>query len=199
VYAVVLMWFYCQNETRWIKQRVSMYTSTQWTELWSCCRITSGGLWLWLLVWMLAFIKGKVFHVLNYLSTIPWRHGGVEIQLHLSWPQHYVEASLFHTPCRLIPISIVYGAGWAPKACLTAVEIRNKSIPGNRTRAVLPLASRYTQTGSGVHPTSYTMGTGSSFLGVKRLGREVDHSPPTNAEVKKVWIYTSTPPYAFIA
>jgi hypothetical protein len=25
------------------------------------------------------------------------------------------------------------------------------------------------------------------------------HSPPTRAEVKKMWIYTSTPPYAFMA
>jgi hypothetical protein len=30
-------------------------------------------------------------------------------------------------------------------------------------------------------------------------GREADHSPPTSAEVKKMWIYTSTPPYAFMA
>jgi hypothetical protein len=29
--------------------------------------------------------------------------------------------------------------------------------------------------------------------GVKRPGREDDHSPPTSAEVKKIWIYTSTP------
>jgi hypothetical protein len=47
--------------------------------------------------------------------------------------------------------------------------------------------------------TSYTMGTGSSFPGVKRPGREVHHSPPTSVEVKKMWIYTSTPPYAFMA
>jgi hypothetical protein len=33
----------------------------------------------------------------------------------------------------------------------------------------------------------------------KFLGREVDHSPPTSAKVKKMWIYTSTPPYAFMA
>jgi hypothetical protein len=50
------------------------------------------------------------------------------------------------------------------------------------------------QTGSGIHPTSYPMGTGSSFPGVKRPGREADQSPPTNAEIKKIWIYTSTPP-----
>jgi hypothetical protein len=41
------------------------------------------------------------------------------------------------------------------------------------------------------------MGTGGSFPGVKRQVREADHSPPTIAEVKKMWIYTSTPPYAF--
>jgi hypothetical protein len=34
--------------------------------------------------------------------------------------------------------------------------------------------------------------------GVKRQGREPDHSPPTSAEVKKTWIYTSTPPYTFM-
>jgi hypothetical protein len=38
-----------------------------------------------------------------------------------------------------------------------------------------------------------------SFPGVKRQGREADHSPPTSAEVKKMWIYTFTPPYVFMA
>jgi hypothetical protein len=33
--------------------------------------------------------------------------------------------------------------------------------------------------------------------GVKRQGRRFDHSPPTGGKVKKTWIYTSTPPYAF--
>jgi hypothetical protein len=35
--------------------------------------------------------------------------------------------------------------------------------------------------------------------GVKRAGRETDHSPQTSADVKKLWIYTSTPPYTFMA
>jgi hypothetical protein len=30
-------------------------------------------------------------------------------------------------------------------------------------------------------------------------GCEADHSPPTSADVKKMWIYTSTAPYAFNA
>jgi hypothetical protein len=34
--------------------------------------------------------------------------------------------------------------------------------------------------------------------GLKRPVRETGHSPPANAEVKKVWIYTSTLPYAFM-
>jgi hypothetical protein len=55
------------------------------------------------------------------------------------------------------------------------------------------------QTGSGVHPNSYKMGTGDSFPRVKRQGREADHSPPTSAEVKKMWIYAFTPPYVFMA
>ncbi|PNF43534.1 hypothetical protein B7P43_G03911, partial [Cryptotermes secundus] len=54
----------------------------------------------------------------------------------------------------------------------------------------------YVQTGSGVHPASYPMGTDSSFPGVNRPGRETHHSPPASAEVKNIWIYTFTPPYA---
>jgi hypothetical protein len=34
--------------------------------------------------------------------------------------------------------------------------------------------------------------------GVKRPGREVDHSPPTSAEVKKTWVNTSTSTYIFM-
>jgi hypothetical protein len=34
---------------------------------------------------------------------------------------------------------------------------------------------------------------------VKRPGREADHSPPSSAEVKNAWSYTSTPQYVFMA
>jgi hypothetical protein len=37
------------------------------------------------------------------------------------------------------------------------------------------------------------MGTERSFPGVKRPGREADHSSPISAEVKNTLIYTSTP------
>jgi hypothetical protein len=50
-----------------------------------------------------------------------------------------------------------------------------------------------------VHSSSYSMGTGTLSKGVKRQGREADHSPLTNAAVREKWIYTPTPPYAFMA
>ena len=43
------------------------------------------------------------------------------------------------------------------------------------------------------HPSSYTTGIG-SFLGVKRLGRDVDHPPHLAPRLKKEWSCTSTPP-----
>jgi hypothetical protein len=56
---------------------------------------------------------------------------------------------------------------------------------------------RVIQIGSWAHPASYPTGTGGSFPGGKAAGREAHHSPPTNAEVKETWTYTSPPPYAF--
>jgi hypothetical protein len=56
----------------------------------------------------------------------------------------------------------------------------------------VPVGSRiFTSLRSTQPPVQWV--TGALSPGVKRLGREVDHSPPTSAEVKKMWIYTSTP------
>jgi hypothetical protein len=67
-------------------------------------------------------------------------------------------------------------------------HIKNFQVPQN-----------IVQTGSGAHPTAYKMGTGGSFPEIKRQGPETDHSPPTSAEIKKMWTCTSTPPYIFMA
>jgi len=49
------------------------------------------------------------------------------------------------------------------------------------------------QTGSGAHPASHTMGTG-SFPGVRRTRRGVDYPPPSRAEVKeRVELYLYSP------
>jgi hypothetical protein len=50
------------------------------------------------------------------------------------------------------------------------------------------------QTGPGVHPASYTVGTG-SFTGVKRPGRGVDNTLSSSAEVEekvKLYLYSPT-------
>jgi hypothetical protein len=46
-------------------------------------------------------------------------------------------------------------------------------------------------------PIQWVQGT--LFLGVKRPGREADHSSPSTAEVKNAWSYTSSPQYVFMA
>ena len=52
--------------------------------------------------------------------------------------------------------------------------------------------------GSGVHPASYSVGTGSFSLRVDWLGCETDFSLPANKEFKNEWRYISTPLYAFM-
>jgi hypothetical protein len=105
------------------------------------------------------------------------------------------EILLFATAFRLLPV---------PTQSLW------KNIPGTIFQAVFSLPSGSTIQNAwniiftytyipGVHQTSYKMGTRASFPGVKWQGREADHSPPTSAEVKKMWIYTSTNPYVFMA
>jgi len=66
----------------------------------------------------------------------------------------------------------------------------------NRGRFLYKIVVRniLSQTGSGAHPVSYLMGTGGSFLGVKRPWRKADHSPPSSAEVKNAWGYTYITP-----
>jgi hypothetical protein len=53
------------------------------------------------------------------------------------------------------------------------------------------------QNGSGAHPASYPMGSRGSVPGVKWLGREADHSPPSGAEVKEyveLYLHSSNMP-----
>ena len=70
------------------------------------------------------------------------------------------------------------------------------SLRAVRSGDRIPVGARFSspvQTGPGVHPASYTMGTG-SFPGVKRPRRGFDHPPPSSAEVEgRVELYTCSP------
>jgi hypothetical protein len=48
------------------------------------------------------------------------------------------------------------------------------------------------QTASEVHPVFFSVGTGRSYPGLKRPGREANKSPPPSAEVRNAWSYTSS-------
>jgi len=45
------------------------------------------------------------------------------------------------------------------------------------------------QSGSGAHTASYSVGSLGSFLGIKRLGREANHSLLCNSEAKNEGLY----------
>jgi hypothetical protein len=63
--------------------------------------------------------------------------------------------------------------GWLTNCDLNAVGARESSLLQN------------IQISSGVHPASYSKGIrGSLPWGIKLLGHEADHSPPSGAEVK---------------
>jgi hypothetical protein len=88
--------------------------------------------------------------------------------------------------------------------CLTTVGIATGYGLDDRGVGVrVPVGSRFFSTSSrpalrpSRPPIQWVLGALSP--GIKRKGRGTDHSPTASAEVKKMCIYTTTPPYAFTA
>jgi hypothetical protein len=75
---------------------------------------------------------------------------------------------------------------------VTRLRVNDRSQIRGRGNGIFSLCHRI-QTGSGAHPASYPMSTG-----VKRPGRDSDHSLLSRAEVKNGWSCTSTPTYVFM-
>jgi hypothetical protein len=71
----------------------------------------------------------------------------------------------------------------------TSINPRFEPQQKNRFTISLP---QNVQTGSGVHPASYSVGAGGSFSRVKWLKCEADHFPPLSAEIKNEWSYIFT-------
>jgi hypothetical protein len=72
----------------------------------------------------------------------------------------------------------------------TDLTIRHSNPCGVRDFSL----SSNVQTGPGAYLTPYSVGTGDLSMAVRRSGREADHSPPSSAEIKHKWDYTSIPP-----
>jgi hypothetical protein len=66
------------------------------------------------------------------------------------------------------------------------------SIPG-RGNAKFLLFATASRPALGPTQSSIQWVPGTLYPSVKRPGRETDHSPPTNAEVKNAWSCASTP------
>jgi hypothetical protein len=112
------------------------------------------------------------------------------------------ESTVIHSVCclhlSLLLFVIVYKIskkqGWHSwySDCLRAGRQKGRSSsPGRANKFFFSKSSRLA--------LGFTQPPFQWVPGVKRHGREADHSPPTSAELKKMWIYTSTPPYAFMA
>jgi hypothetical protein len=69
------------------------------------------------------------------------------------------------------------------------------SDTGVRLQVGVEISLRHcVQTSSGAKSDSYLGVPVDFFFGVKRLGSEADHSPPSSAKVKNAWNYTFIPP-----
>jgi hypothetical protein len=73
---------------------------------------------------------------------------------------------------------------------LRAGRPRGRSSSPGRVKNFLFYSSSRSALGSTQPPIEWVPGVSSSV--VKRQGREADHSSPTSAEVKKIWIYISS-------
>jgi hypothetical protein len=67
-------------------------------------------------------------------------------------------------------------------------------IPAGATKFYLLQKRPYQRCGS---PSPLFNAYVGSFAGIKRPGRQADHSPPSSAEVKNEWSYTASPPTCF--
>ena len=82
------------------------------------------------------------------------------------------------------------------------MELRSRycdSLRARRSMDRIPVRAKFSApvpTGSGAHPASDTMGTG-SFPGVKRPGRGVYNPPYLAPRFKEEYSYTSASPLAF--
>jgi hypothetical protein len=75
-------------------------------------------------------------------------------------------------------------------------DTRGRSSSPGKVKNFLFSTSSRPVLGSTQPPIQWLPGTLSPW--VKRQGREADNSPQSGAQVKKMWIYTSTPTYAFM-
>jgi hypothetical protein len=106
----------------------------------------------------------------------------------------HVKGRLFHCCCQ---IGVDLGQSSRYSDWLRAGRPRGRSSSSRSVENFLFSIAPAPALGPIQPPLQWVMGPISPR--VKRPGREADYSPPTSAEVKKMWIYTSTLQYVFMA
>jgi hypothetical protein len=157
-------------------------------KVWMCCAISARGI-IRPVCW-----RNNKFRTLCAIYCHPSSINGLMIKYHRPtgilckiMQQHILE-SFMHALG--IAFSRDSSVGIATGYWLDDRGIRVRVLVKNFLFAASRLALEPTQ------PIQWVSGVLSQ--GAKRSGREGDNSPPTSAEVKKTWIYTSTPPYVFM-
>jgi hypothetical protein len=126
--------------------------------------------------------NGKRLHVHNWtmlLSLCLIKHHAMK-----EYGEMEIELLNYLTPvCRWCAVSVETGYGLGNRGFAVRVPVRWRNVisPCRPDRVWDP-------------PNPISTWYRGSFPGVKRPGLEADHSQPTSAEVKKTWIYASTPP-----
>jgi hypothetical protein len=97
---------------------------------------------------------------------------------------------IYSLPCLTVVsvVGIATGYGLDDRGVCVRVPVGLRIFPKS-SRPALGFTQPHIQCVPGLFPR----------VGVKQPEREGDHSPLASAEVKKMWIYTSTAPYAFMA
>jgi hypothetical protein len=115
----------------------------------------------------------------------------VRIDIFFFSPYQYFLIHITYMDSRdsVVDIATGYGAG----------RPRGQSSSPGTVKNCLFSTSSWSALGPTQPPIQWVWGGGALSPGVKLQGHEADHSAPASAEVKKMWDYTSTPPYAFMA
>jgi hypothetical protein len=123
-------------------------------------------------------------HLSATISTMRWSVNKTSLCLHAS---NSSALDPTQPPIQSVPRTLSTGVKRPKRDPTTHLHLDNSTSP------YFYLHHRV-QNDSGAHPASYPMGTRGSFPGIKRPGREADHSHPSSAEVKEyVELYLHSP------
>jgi hypothetical protein len=107
-----------------------------------------------------------------------------------------IQCSVHPKPTKTLPVAAVHVEYLVSSGHFRIIGVLGPDFRQGLGIFLFTTASR-TALGSTQPPIQWV--TGSLSLEVKRPGSEAEHSPPSSAEVKNEWSYTSTRQYVFMA